>query len=51
MTNIFGQPGQVSQKQKEPKETLIIKTITLNGHKMSNPNVTGEFLIEKAMHD
>ena len=29
--------------EKEHKMTILIKTITLNEHKMSNPNITGEF--------
>ena len=35
--------SQVSQIQKEHKMSIAIKTISLNEHKMSNPNVTREF--------
>ena len=34
---------QVLQIQKEHKMTIPIKTISLNEHEMSNPNITGEF--------
>ena len=29
--------------EKEHTMKILIKTITLNEHKMSNPNITGEF--------
>ena len=35
--------SQVSQIQKEHKMSIPIKTISLNEHKMSNLNITGEF--------
>ena len=38
--------SQVSQIQKEHKIAISIKTISLNEHKMSNLNFTGEFRIE-----
>ena len=35
--------SQVSQIKKEHKMSIPIKPISLNEHKMSNPNITGEF--------
>ena len=35
--------SQVSQIQKEHKMSIPIETVSLNEHKMSNPNITGEF--------
>ena len=39
----FFPKSQVSQIQKEHKMTIHITTINLNEHKMSNPNIAGEF--------
>ena len=35
--------GEISRTQKELEMSIPIKKISLNEHKMSNPNITGEF--------
>ena len=41
-TNFFLM-GEISRTQKELEMSIPIKKISLNEHKMSNPNITGEF--------